>query len=229
MHIYIITNKIDGKKYVGQTVRNNPQERIDEHFRDNPLNSSPYLHFAIQKYGKDNFDIEIIPYLGANQDALDSIEVWQIKKNNSLSPNGYNLMNGGRGGKHSKETRDKISKANTGRKFSNETKNRMSKAKSGKNHPFFGKKLSKEHKQKLHNAQKGEKNHNYGKIGTFTGKSHSEVTIKKIRKALSNKRHFAWKHKEEIKQLRNQGWKYQKLAGKYNCGISLIETICKSI
>ena len=178
MYIYIIMNKINGKKYVGQTTKTNPMKRVNEHFQKD--NGSIYLYNAIQKYGKDNFDVEVIPYLGASQKALDEIERWQIKKNNSLSPNGYNLKDGGRGGKLSNETKRKLSEIMTGRKFSKEHKKLISentsKAVMGKNNHMYGKHHSDETKQKLRKSM-------LGKPGPNLGKKFSEETKKKMRES----------------------------------------------
>lgn len=68
------------------------------------------------------------------------------------------------GRKFSKETRQKISEANTNKKLSEKTKQKISIAISGKNHPFFGKKLSEEHKRKMSNNHadfSGENNPNW--------------------------------------------------------------------
>lgn len=55
MIIYKITNVINDKVYIGQTVRN-LEERMAEHFRhDNTV-----IDKALKKYGKDAFKIEII-------------------------------------------------------------------------------------------------------------------------------------------------------------------------
>lgn len=96
MHIYILANKINGKKYVGKTEHTDPWIRINEHLElfDG---TCPAIHNAIKKYGRDNFDVEIISYPGASSEALAAIEIWQIKKNGSKAPDGYNLTDGGDG------------------------------------------------------------------------------------------------------------------------------------
>ena len=55
MIIYCITNKVNGKQYVGQTVRS-AEERFKEHCRDKKM----YISKAIRKYGKENFIVETI-------------------------------------------------------------------------------------------------------------------------------------------------------------------------
>ena len=55
-YVYKITNKLNNKIYIGQSV--NIERRWKEHICDNRKNS--LIHLAIQKYGKDNFDFEVI-------------------------------------------------------------------------------------------------------------------------------------------------------------------------
>ena len=85
---YIITNIINGKKYIGQTFRD-----IKERFK-----GFPYSHtFAIQKYvmifGFESFEVEIIPcYL----DSLNWMESYLIKTFDTTNPEkGYNSQEGG--------------------------------------------------------------------------------------------------------------------------------------
>ena len=107
MYIYILTNKINQKKYVGKSAKN-PKRRIERHKKEA---GSPAIHRAIKKYGFENFDTEIINYKDASEEALNAIEKWQISKNESLTPNGYNLTEGGDGGIPSDETRKKNSES----------------------------------------------------------------------------------------------------------------------
>lgn len=53
--IYVITNKVNGKKYVGQTTK--PiEKRFQQHM--NPSSKCTLLAKAVQKYGKDSFIIQ---------------------------------------------------------------------------------------------------------------------------------------------------------------------------
>ena len=64
--IYKITNKINGKSYIGQS--NNIIRRISEHksesYRQHEINK--VLYKAIEKYGVQNFDFDIIEECSAN-------------------------------------------------------------------------------------------------------------------------------------------------------------------
>lgn len=55
---------------------------------------------AIKKYGKDNFDKEIIEYIEDDEkhNYVSEKEKFWIKELNSMSPNGYNISPGGEGG-----------------------------------------------------------------------------------------------------------------------------------
>lgn len=90
MVIYLVTNKINGKQYVGQTIR--PlAERWRDHCR---LDNENYFHRAIHKYGRENFDIKVID-TAENEAELDRKEIAWIKKLDTMVPNGYNLKPGG--------------------------------------------------------------------------------------------------------------------------------------
>jgi group I intron endonuclease len=105
MYIYRLTNKINGKIYIGQTCRN-PENRWEEHLKSS-LSTDPtqkkYLQNAIEKHGWSNFTkeiLEIIP-VEKGQKYLDEREFFHILENNSFhkSGKGYNLTLGGSGTK----------------------------------------------------------------------------------------------------------------------------------
>lgn len=89
--IYKITNKLNNKIYIGQSV--NIKRRWQEHIYDNRKNS--LIHLAIQKYGKDNFDFEVIEL--CEQKELDTKEQYWINYYQSFDK-GYNLTRGGNSG-----------------------------------------------------------------------------------------------------------------------------------
>ena len=136
MIIYLFTNKINGKKYVGQTVR--PfEERFAEHRRKDSL-----LNRAFIKYGVENFDYEIID-TSSDVNELNKKEVFWIKQLNTKFPGGYNLCYGGgntKGYLHSEIAKRRMSM----------TKKKLGSMKGEKNH-FYGKKHSEETKEHLRN------------------------------------------------------------------------------
>src|SRR5271156_1859401 len=114
MFVYLITNIINGKCYVGQTV-NSLEFRWRQHQRQE---GCPYLHAAIKKYGVENFSIEVIcepPTI----ELMNEIEEEYIERYNTLSPNGYNLTKGGVAPKHHEDTRKKMSLSHIGRPHPN--------------------------------------------------------------------------------------------------------------
>ena len=56
--IYTIINKINFKRYIGQTIEKNVQERWKGHLKKG--SNCRYLKHALNKYGKENFKFEII-------------------------------------------------------------------------------------------------------------------------------------------------------------------------
>lgn len=131
IYIYLITNLINNKKYIGQTF--NPSKRWKEHCRKNQLISK-----AIKKHGKENFSFDILE-MHYNQDDVDNAETRLIKCHSShVSENGYNIEYGGRRAPCSIGIGKIISLAKKGKpngtkgiKRSEETKLRMSKSQKG--------------------------------------------------------------------------------------------------
>ena len=94
--IYKITNQINGKCYIGQSV--NIEKRWVAHKSSATNSDFKYrtaLYPAIKKYGLSNFTFEVIEECLPDQ--LDEKEKYYIQYFNSISPNGYNLSEGGQG------------------------------------------------------------------------------------------------------------------------------------
>jgi group I intron endonuclease len=145
MVIYKITNKINGKCYIGQTLRSSPQHRWTDHCR--PGKSA--IKQAIQEFGKDNFDFEVIAETSSLEE-LNQMEMFNIQACRALSPEGYNLHTGGHNHKCSEETKAKMSEILKSRVVSEETRKLMSTNRKGKP-------KSAEHKAKIAEARKGKK------------------------------------------------------------------------
>jgi group I intron endonuclease len=113
MEIYKITNKINGKFYIGQTI-NNFKRRYDSDNWWKCKRMSLYLKNAVNKYGNENFQVEILEKDIKDEETLNEREIFYIENLNSVYPNGYNLMCGGCSNTkrtHSLDTREKISNA----------------------------------------------------------------------------------------------------------------------
>lgn len=93
-YIYKATNKINGKIYIGQTV--DFEKRKKEHELDR-RNKNSIFHRAIDKYGIENFEWEIIDSFNSKYGS-DYLERFYIELYKSYKPNGYNMTKGGDGG-----------------------------------------------------------------------------------------------------------------------------------
>lgn len=93
--IYKITNKINNKIYIGQSI--DIKERWKQHFykayNKKELGYNSAIHQAFRKYGYENFSFEVIEV--CKKEELDAKEIYWIKTLNSLTPNGYNILPGG--------------------------------------------------------------------------------------------------------------------------------------
>ncbi len=119
--IYMITNLINGKKYIGQS-RNIPTRWMNEK-KSRGINQ--HLFNAIKKYGIDNFQFEAIE--SCTVELLNVRENFYILYFKTYLPEfGYNKTTGGDNCIMSEETRVKISKSNLGKTMTKETKYKMS-------------------------------------------------------------------------------------------------------
>ena len=108
--IYKITCNINDKTYIGATKKYmgklmqkwGGHGRWVRHCRDAFIEDRPdydcELHKAIREYGKDSFTLKIL--CSCDVEDLDEHEKYYIKKYNSIYPNGYNMTEGGKDGKH---------------------------------------------------------------------------------------------------------------------------------
>lgn len=112
MIVYCATNIINNKKYIGYT-KQSLEKRIKDHlyrskYKSGPTYNTPFK-CAIRKYGIENFKWEIIEKYSLTDECRKG-EKRLIKKIDTISPNGYNLHEGGLGGRHSEEVNKKISR-----------------------------------------------------------------------------------------------------------------------
>jgi hypothetical protein len=106
--MYCITNNVNGKKYIGQSVDIKSRFRRHKASRLHEVNnqSCRAIQRAFQKYGIDNFTFEVLFY-SDNREYLNYMETKIIEGYSTVVPNGYNLNNGGDYRTPSEETRQK--------------------------------------------------------------------------------------------------------------------------
>lgn len=130
--IYLVTNTVNGKQYVGQTITKYSKQ-----------GHGHAIKAAYKKHGRKAFTYDVV-FSGVDcPKLLDFAEKFWIKVFNSVQPNGYNLEEGGRRHKNVNH------KPNLGKKASAETRAKMSQSQkeywnSLEVHPNKGRKASKE-------------------------------------------------------------------------------------
>ena len=203
--IYIITNIINEKQYVGLT-RRGVEKRWPEYERKY-VNTLPHgdIQRVIDRYGIENFKFELLyNLLIEDEKYLKYMEKYFVAEYDTFN-NGYNMDKGGTDGVsfHTEETKKRISEKVSGKnnpmygnkrkglngwKWSEESKQRSSEIHmglmAGDKHPNWGKHLSEDTRRKISKANKGN-------IGPNLGKPMSDLTKKKLSEAKMGKVYFA--------------------------------------
>jgi len=111
--IYLASNLITGKRYVGQTIKT-LEERKAKHLQNSQTDLNNRFYQAIRKHGIDSFEWEVLEEVEGN---LDEREIYWIKEFNTLYE-GYNMTIGGGtlyGHKHTEETKKRIGESRKGK------------------------------------------------------------------------------------------------------------------
>ena len=173
-YIYRITNKVNGKTYIGQ----HKYKKLDDSY----MGSGKLIKRAQKKYGMENFEKEILYSRIQYKETVDDMEKFAIAKERALGKAEYNIADGGDGGplykgkQHSEEWKKMMSETLKGRKLSEEWVKKISESKKGR-HPseetrkkmsenhkgMKGKHFSEESKRKISEAKKGKSSWNKGK------------------------------------------------------------------
>ena len=163
--VYIASNKINHKIYIGMSMQNLTKRKL-EHKSISKKNSNSYFHYAIKKYGFDNFEWFLL-FKSNDKDTLLNKEKYFIKLFNSNLKNiGYNSSTGGEYPILNEEVRRKQSSIKKGKY-------------NGIKNPFYGHHHTKETKLKFSESRRGKK------ISGFV--SHTEETKKTL-----SKRRIEW-------------------------------------
>ena len=145
-YVYMTTNTLNGKYYIGSHVGSNP----------NYMGSGTALKLAFAKYGLDSFAKEVLYYC---DDFQEHEEALLIAIDAAGDPNMYNLINSGTGGSlgrnYSSETLAKMRAAHLGKTVTAETRAKLSVAHSGHLNHRYGKTHTAETRAKMSVAQLG--------------------------------------------------------------------------
>lgn len=193
--LYMHTNLINGKKYIGITSLL-PNERWKS---GSGYRKSTHFGDAIKKYGWKNFKHEVI-FVNLTLTEANILEKYSIEALNLTNPKyGYNHKEGGANGKHSEETKKKLSESHKG----------------SKNH-MYGKHHTEATKIKIGNK-------NRGRVRT------QETTNKIVKKILGQKRsnetkikmskNNYWKGKKIPQEIRRKISESKKGSTPWNKGL----------
>jgi len=118
MIIYLLTNDINSKSYVGKTVCS-LERRWKQHLADVRRGRSLPIHNAIRCYKAENFSQQILAAV-STEEQLNRLEtMWIILLRTRNRDYGYNLAVGGEGstGKRSSETKERIRQSKLGNRY----------------------------------------------------------------------------------------------------------------
>src|SRR3990167_5955989 len=183
--VYMILNRINGKKYIGSS--KDVYNRWNQHLTElRKGKHTKHIQAAYYKYGEESFVfmvIEIIKYL----DQLTTREqYWKDFYKSYDRIYGYDICryaSSTLGYKHTEKTKKKISLAHNGKINSEETRGKISLANKGENHPLFGKHHTEETRKRMSLIHIGKhlSKENKEKISlALKGKPLSEETKKKM-------------------------------------------------
>lgn len=210
MFIYKIVNKTNGKLYIGKTEKTLAL-RWASHVRHYSNKVNRRLYDAMNKYGIDNFKIELVEHV-ADVKILNEREKYWISYYKTMDKNfGYNMTEGGDGGRLSPEMHamigKKVSIANKGRIASEETRKKISDAHKGMS-------PSQETKDKISQTNKRlgispPKTSLPGELHPMWGKTHTQEAKEKLSLARMGKKYeevMPLETAARIKQMRKEKW-----------------------
>ena len=202
-YIYLVTNKVNNKQYIGQSICKDIKTRWKQHRVKDTKSIGNYLLSAYNKYGIDNFTYKIV-CICFDEDC-NKFEEEYIKKFNTLAPNGYNLQSGGKriyvkkdklklseeqlqkmrdrmlGIKLSDKTKKKIADASRGKIITQNTRDKISKSMTGKKRGPMSKETKEKCLKFLICSEKNKKKVGKYDINNILIESYSSITEASIK------------------------------------------------
>lgn len=216
MIIYKIKNKVNGKLYIGQTSKT-IKIRFDRHIKSANKKVNRHLYDAMNFYGYSNFSIEEIESSSKwTNKEFDEREKYWIKLLNTMSPNGYNMTEGGGGG-------------NTLRNWSPEKRKELyrlqGKKRTGVRSLDWRRAISEGAKKREASKTKEEKEKIKNKISETLKKKYKEgVILPKLPEIKYGKNNFNYIEIDikEVCKLISLKWKLIEIAKKFNTSTNTI-------
>jgi group I intron endonuclease len=107
MYIYKFTHIDSGRSYIGQTIQDPNQRRL-EHINGSKYSTRTYhFHNAIKKYGIDSFIFEVIDSSASSLEELNILEEKYVIEYDSIN-NGFNIRNPGSNKTHNPESIERM-------------------------------------------------------------------------------------------------------------------------
>ena len=182
MHVYVIECKKTSKKYVGSSISDKMNSRIERHKYElqHGVHGNYYMQHSWNLHGPNSFSFDILETIDFNHEKsrheneaiIRKLEDAWISKLGTLAPYGFNCKTAElciptqetrlrmsesqrRRPRITDATRQKLSKAHKGRVYSEVTKQKRSEAQRGEKSHWFGKQHSKETRRKMSESQSG--------------------------------------------------------------------------
>ncbi len=128
-YVYRWLNKTNGKSYIGKGVGYRARHHLSIY---KTSDHSPKFYRALRKYGEDAFVLSYLA-LGLSDEMALILERAAIQAYDSQN-NGYNVLEGGQGPKHTQETKSKIAAAHKGKKLTGKELERVRALQLGRKH-----------------------------------------------------------------------------------------------
>lgn len=231
-YIYVITNEVNGKKYVGQTKRTFEKryigmgtgiERVYNYMESSKrrgMNYNEHLFKSVEKYGFDAFTVITNFYTAYSKEELNDKEIEFIEQFDSVK-NGYNIQKGGFNSYIPDETRSELRKKRIrennsfyGKRHTLETREYLSKIKTGKNtgaeNPNYGNFWSIEKRLELSKKKTGVPSPNKGRKMSEEDRLKNSLAHKGLQ---AGEKHPRWGKTWDDDHKRNMS---DKMKGRYS-------------